>query len=144
MLRKPRKHIFPSEANLRYEQARLDKIRKPIQSGLTWNEIDFIATSVIHPNTIRRNRNLITGIEQRFIRAIIIKPGSLTGSQWEQIKEKQNHRCLCCGMKEPEIKLTMDHVKPVSKGGEHSAKNIQGLCKSCNSRKHTKEIDYRS
>lgn len=58
--------------------------------------------------------------------------------QWEQIKKDQNYTCLHCGKQEPAIKLTMDHIIPVSKGGHHTASNIQGLCLSCNSKKRTK------
>jgi 5-methylcytosine-specific restriction endonuclease McrA len=46
---------------------------------------------------------------------------------------------LCCGR--PEI--TLDHIKPVSRGGKHTASNVQPLCKFCNSSKMTKTIDYR-
>jgi 5-methylcytosine-specific restriction endonuclease McrA len=53
------------------------------------------------------------------------------------------HTALRCGKQEPEIKLAMDHVVPLSMGGNHSIENIQPLCKSCNSRKHTKSVDYR-
>ena len=49
--------------------------------------------------------------------------------------------CLCCG--KIDVALTMDHVIPLSKGGEHNISNIQPLCGICNSKKNTKAIDYR-
>lgn len=70
-------------------------------------------------------------------------PGELTLEEWEQIKSKYNHTCLGCGRKEPDIKLTIDHVVPTSRGGVNNASNVQPLCLSCNSRKSDKIIDYR-
>ncbi len=69
--------------------------------------------------------------------------GSYTAAEWQAIKAAQDHRCLMCGRREPEIKLTVDHVIPVSQGGPNTADNIQGLCKSCNSKKHRKVLDLR-
>ena len=37
----------------------------------------------------------------------------------------------------------MDHIVPIATGGIHDIINIQGLCRSCNAKKHTKVIDYR-
>ena len=54
---------------------------------------------------------------------------------WEGMKEVHNYTCLKCGKKEPEIKLTVDHIFPLSKGGKHIKENIQPLCFSCNSAK---------
>jgi 5-methylcytosine-specific restriction endonuclease McrA len=69
--------------------------------------------------------------------------GSYTGSEWLVLKHKYNNTCLRCKRKEPEIKLTADHVIPLAKHGANSIDNIQPLCASCNARKHTNTTDYR-
>lgn len=61
----------------------------------------------------------------------------LTVSEWTAIKEAQGHRCTMCG----EVKtLTRDHIIPLSRGGDHTASNIQGLCRSCNSKKSNRPL----
>lgn len=69
--------------------------------------------------------------------------GDLTLDDWREIKEKYNYTCLSCKRIEPEILLTIDHVIPVVEGGLHTKANIQPLCRSCNSIKWRKTIDYR-
>lgn len=64
--------------------------------------------------------------------------GSYTASEWEKLKKDHNYTCLHCGRKEPEIKLTRDHIIPISKGGNNYLENMQPLCGSCNSKKGNK------
>jgi 5-methylcytosine-specific restriction endonuclease McrA len=61
--------------------------------------------------------------------------GSHTFGQWEEMKAVYNYTCPCCLKSEPEISLTKDHIKPLTKGGSNYIENIQPLCKSCNSKK---------
>ena len=91
----------------------------------------------------RKNPEKKMEIEKRRRARKMNNGGNFTKEEWKQIKEKYNNTCLRCNKKEPEIKLTVDHVLPISKGGRHEKGNIQPLCLSCNSGKKDKHIDYR-
>ena len=69
--------------------------------------------------------------------------GAFNGDEWQEMKAAYDYRCLRCGKQEPTIKLTADHVIPVSKGGGGGIENIQPLCLSCNVWKHDRSYDYR-
>jgi 5-methylcytosine-specific restriction endonuclease McrA len=56
----------------------------------------------------------------------------------------QNNKCARCNTEfDNIITYTLDHIIPVSKGGGLILKNVQLLCKSCNSSKNNKSIQYR-
>lgn len=61
--------------------------------------------------------------------------------QWRQsIKDAWANRCAYCG--NPPIddaSLTIDHVRPKSKGGEDRTSNVIPACKCCNNRKGSEE-----
>ena len=40
--------------------------------------------------------------------------GSFTPKEWRAVCMQYNYTCLCCGKREPEIKLTADHVIPLA------------------------------
>ena len=50
----------------------------------------------------------------------------------------QNKKCGGCGLVLPERNLTVDHIKPRSKGGGDEIENLQLLCSHCNSIKGSK------
>lgn len=58
----------------------------------------------------------------------------LTPEQWETIKAHYGSRCAYCGRKTQ--RLEMDHITPVSQGGNHTKHNIVPACRSCNAKKH--------
>jgi 5-methylcytosine-specific restriction endonuclease McrA len=67
--------------------------------------------------------------------------GTLTVQDWKEILDKFGNKCLRCGR--DDVKMTIDHVMPLALGGENSKENVQPLCRTCNSKKHIKHIDYR-
>lgn len=67
----------------------------------------------------------------------------ITVEQFDALKATYGYSCLCCGKKEPEIKLVADHVVPLVSGGSNDMSNRQPLCFSCNSKKHLATTDYR-
>lgn len=57
---------------------------------------------------------------------------------WTELKIALFYACVMCLRQEPEVKLTKDHIVPISAGGTDYIENIQPLCRSCNSRKGAK------
>ncbi len=48
------------------------------------------------------------------------------------ILEKYSHTCQYCGRKPPEVTLHIDHIIPVSKGGQTIMENLLVSCRDCN------------
>lgn len=80
-------------------------------------------------NRKRRNHKLNAG-------------GLHTSGEWELLKLQYGLACPCCHRAEPLIKLSKDHIIPLSRGGSDWIENIQPLCLSCNKKKHVKVIKY--
>lgn len=66
--------------------------------------------------------------------------GSFTGAQWIELCNRYDNKCVACDSTEL---LTVDHIVPLSKGGDNFISNIQPLCGRCNATKNVKTIDYR-
>ena len=84
---------------------------------------------------IRRNFHRRSAVERTPVREV------LTSVQWNEIKRHHNYSCAYCGVGESDIvKLTRDHIIPVTKGGLHTKDNIVPACQPCNARKGTKAV----
>ncbi len=68
--------------------------------------------------------------------------GGHTIDQWKELKSRYNYFCPSCWKSEPEIKLTEDHIAPLSRGGSDDISNIQPLCMNCNQRKCVQTIRF--
>lgn len=67
--------------------------------------------------------------------------GRFSSKEWEALVEACGGICLCC--KRSDKPLTADHIVPLFQGGSNYIENIQPLCRSCNSSKGARHIDYR-
>ena len=57
------------------------------------------------------------------------------GAKWKRLSQSylRTHRvCVFCGAVDD---LTVDHIVPLSRGGNDDRDNLQTLCRSCNSGK---------
>lgn len=84
------------------------------------------AWSKLHPET----RRVVAG--RRRARVAGAGGSGLSPKQWRQILEEAGGRCAYCGN---EATLTMDHVEPIARGGQHDANNVVAACPRCNTSK---------
>ncbi len=57
----------------------------------------------------------------------------------KNILRRDGHRCQFCGRSD--LTLTIDHVMPISRGGEDSWENLVCACVKCNNRKGDRTPD---
>jgi 5-methylcytosine-specific restriction endonuclease McrA len=60
---------------------------------------------------------------------------SLPAARANRIFRRDGFRCVYCGLVFPGAELTVDHVQPRVKRGDHSAGNLVTACAACNARK---------
>jgi 5-methylcytosine-specific restriction endonuclease McrA len=92
----------------------------------------------------KNNSNWKGGVNKTVARRVRLRKslGFHSLVEWGELKRQFNYMCLCCKKFEPEIKLEEDHIVPLALGGSNDISNIQPLCRSCNARKSTKNINY--
>jgi 5-methylcytosine-specific restriction endonuclease McrA len=73
-------------------------------------------------------------------RGAMSNAGYFDPDDWVKVLNRYGSRCLRCKVYD---NLSLDHIVPLSKGGKNVFSNYQVLCRSCNSWKGTKIIDFR-
>lgn len=73
------------------------------------------------------------------------KPGrnqrNVSTSTRFDVMKRDGYRCQLCGKQAKDgVKLHVDHIKPLAKGGSNAIKNLQTLCAACNLGKGTKSL----
>ncbi len=67
----------------------------------------------------------------------------MTASMRYEIMRRDGFRCVLCGRgAEDGVKLHVDHILPVSKGGKTEVGNLRTLCSECNMGKRDKYDEY--
>lgn len=121
-------HLADTQArSARWRAANRDKDRA---AAKRWVKANPDAVRTIHHRRRARKANA---------------PGSFTTAEWQAMKARYGYQCLRCHRREPDVRLTIDHVVPLALGGANDITNIQPLCRACNSSKGAREIiDYRT
>lgn len=70
------------------------------------------------------------------------KKGTHTSEEWQEMVSFFGGRCVRCGA--DDAVPVKDHIVPIYQGGCDSIRNLQPLCRHCNSSKGPENIDYRS
>jgi 5-methylcytosine-specific restriction endonuclease McrA len=92
------------------------------------------AYRALHPDKVR------VWHSKRYVKKKHVAISDLTAAQWSEIKLVHGNRCAYCGKKLTPRQITLDHITPISKGGNHTRTNVVPACKSCNSRKGNREV----
>ncbi len=83
--------------------------------------------SIVKMNSRRRSRKA----------GALTENSHLVSGEWFLGKQKeQGFRCYYCWSMP--MKMSLEHVVPISRGGKHECSNIVAVCKSCNSSKGNK------
>ena len=87
--------------------------------------------------TVReRARDKVRGTGRSSARQAIYNAGDLTPAQWSAIVEAHDDLCHYCDAPAKHL----DHVHPISRGGQHTASNVVPACTPCNLSKGSKLI----
>ena len=73
-------------------------------------------------------------------RALIASQPNAMGITEERFLRRLADRCVYCEAELTEQTRTLDHVRPLSRGGLHTVLNVVACCRSCNSAKQDKMI----
>lgn len=65
---------------------------------------------------------------------------SITKIKMEKILLKAGGKCTYCSIPISETNFSIDHIKPLSKGGSNHANNLVASCRTCNARKNAKPL----
>lgn len=103
--------------------------------GLEWGNIMNLCNKAEIKFNNQSLGQLICQIRDKFF---IMKRAKFTNEQRELIKKEQDNKCVKCKLELPE-KYHIDHIEPLSAGGNNERENLQALCVSCHIEKSREE-----
>lgn len=121
-----------AETNKRYRENNLEKEKSRCRAYYHENKAirnkasnDYRAKNVeIAKARVICYRRALTA--QRYGATVV----DLTPEEWLAIKAAAESHCAICGKRSDA--LEMDHIIPLSRGGNHTASNVQAACHECN------------
>ncbi|MDE2118063.1 MAG: HNH endonuclease, partial [Betaproteobacteria bacterium] len=57
-----------------------------------------------------------------------------------KVFERDGYKCHYCGKQLTRFSATLDHIQPVSKGGDNSFENLVTACLHCNAERGNKPV----
>ena len=90
-------------------------------------EINTPSTAVKVPHVIR------------LVRYVHV-PRSVVKFSRRNVLVRDQYTCQYCRKEFPTVQLTLDHVVPISRGGETTWENVVTACKKCNNKKGSKML----
>ena len=123
-----------------FRKYRAEHIDKRHEQSKAWNRTHSKSHSESNAKYSASHPEVARQITQNRRAREMAAVGVIKKEEWIALLEKYDGKCLCCGSKN---KIAMDHIVPLIAGGSHTIGNVQPLCRSCNSRKGVKTIDYR-
>ena len=94
----------------------------------------------------QRKRNAKNSLNRRERLRIAREKGTHIEIEWLEMVAFFDNRCVCCGIHKAQLagnSLTKDHIVPICRGGSDSIRNLQPVCKNCNSSFSSDLYDYR-
>lgn len=118
------------------KQYYVDNKEKELTRTRNWVKNNLERRKEITSNWYKNNPIKVRAIKQRKRAAKAnVNINDFVSKEWQQLLIIYNNQCVYCGRK---IKLTQDHLVPLSRGGDHTITNIVPACGSCNSKKKDK------
>lgn len=135
------------EYSAKYKATNPERVKASMEKHLAANHERVLARSkayyekakVESPEKLRLHRALVAQNRRAAKQAT---GGKLKYGTISKLKTLQRNRCACCH-DSIESGYHIDHIMPLALGGEHSAENIQLLCRTCNLTKSAKHpVDF--
>lgn len=124
-----------SHYNRTYRQNNLEKVKSLQQ---IWYIANFDKVSEQQRVYRQNNPDVIRAKSHRRRTRLKNNGGSCTGAQLRDLRITQNHQCAYCQRR---VKLNIEHIVPVKRGGSSDISNICWACRRCNLNKGAKRLE---
>lgn len=132
-----------------FEKKLSEELERRIRPTIPVFEISFFYTSPQGRNSYHRNCSFTPEMIFKYSeqvkqinnnkQSIQYQRSLMTDSLRYDIMKRDGFQCVLCGAKASDgIKLHVDHIQPVSKGGKTERSNLRTLCDRCNMGKRDK------
>lgn len=92
-----------------------------------------------NPDAARAARQMTR--QRRRVREARLSEERITSSAWRKVLEHFNFRCgYCLGNYKQCGRLTVEHMLPISRGGDNNIENLIPACRRCNGEKGSKNL----